>query len=232
MIRIEGVTKSFGTKDVLRGIDLHIPEGETVALFGPNGAGKTTLLKILATVMKASSGKITIGGYPLPERPEKIRRLIGFMAHQTFLYDNLTAEENLKFYGKIFDVPDLKVKIKEALEKVGLQHQAFNSVGTFSRGMQQRLSIARVLLHEPQVLLLDEPYTGLDQHATELFQHLLQTFRQEGRTIILVTHELEKGLNLAQRAVILNNGRILSDQNVEPQNHQNFKETYYRLVKS
>src|SRR3990172_1512643 len=156
-VELHGITKSFGYQQVLRGVDLRVKWGELVAVFGPNGAGKTTLLKILATLSRPSGGEGWVAGCHLVKETEAIRGKIGVVAHQTFLYDELTAEENLLFYGRMFRVANLKERVAQVLERVGLADRAQGRVGTFSRGMQQRLSIARGLIHDPQVLLLDEP---------------------------------------------------------------------------
>ncbi|MFC2035233.1 ABC transporter ATP-binding protein [Chloroflexota bacterium] len=208
-VKVEGLTKSFSNKLALRGVDLEARQGEFVVIFGPNGAGKTTLIKVLATIMNPSSGRILIDGLNSRNSAEEIRRRIGVVTHQTFLYSNLTTYENLEFYSRIYDVPKRKERIHEVVAMVGMMNRLDDRVGTLSRGMQQRLSIARSLLHNPAVMLLDEPETGLDQEAVSMLWSALVTEREGKRTVILVTHNLERGLELGDRLLILNKGKIV-----------------------
>lgn len=211
-------------------MNLKVKQGEFVTIFGPNGAGKTTLIKILSTITRASSGEISIGGFSLEKEPERIRRQIGVMGHQTFLYEELTAEENLRFYGKLYDVGNIDVKIAKTISEVGLELRRKDRVRTFSRGMQQRLSIARAMLHDPAVLLLDEPYTGLDQHASEMLSGWLKALRSKQRTILMVTHDLEQGIDLADRVAIINKGQIVFEEERSAIDPQKFRETYFNYV--
>ncbi len=208
-IEIQGLTKSFGNHFALRGIDLEVKQGESVVIFGPNGAGKTTLIKVLATIMNPSSGRILVDSLSLKNSAEEIRRRIGVVTHQTFLYSNLTAYENLEFYSRMYDVPRHKERIHEVVTMVGMTSRLHDRVGTLSRGMQQRLSIARSLLHKPAIMLLDEPETGLDQQATSMLWKALRTEGEGKRTIILTTHNLERGLELGDRLLILDRGKIV-----------------------
>jgi len=210
MIEINGLVKNFGVNAVLRGIDLHVRPGEFVTLVGSNGAGKTTLLRIVATLLRPSGGQVQIGGWPLPEHSEKVRRHIGLVSHHALLYGDLTAAENLDFYGRLYQLDNREERVMKALQTVGLAARQRDPVRTFSRGMLQRLTIARATLHEPDVLLLDEPYTGLDQDATRLLDELLQQEADRGRTIFLITHDLARGLDLCQRIAILERGKIAS----------------------
>jgi heme exporter protein A len=186
-----------------------VPDGEFVTLVGPNGAGKTTLLRILATLSRPTSGAVKIGGHELPKGAEKARRSIGLVSHQTLLYGDLSAEENLRFYGRMYDVADLDARITQVLEMVGLAHRRRDPVRTFSRGMQQRLAIARAVLHRPSLMLLDEPYTGLDQDAAARLEAVMSSVGTEGRTVVMTTHDLERGLAVADRVVILAKGRVV-----------------------
>lgn len=208
-INIQGLSKTFGTRPALRRVDLEIEQGHTLVVFGPNGAGKTTLIKILATIMNPSSGTITIDGLDLKSHPEEIRRRIGIVTHQTFLYQNLSARENLEFYGRIYGVPHRKERIEEVVSLVGMTSRLHDRVGTLSRGMQQRLSIARALLHKPTTMLLDEPETGLDQEAIPLLWRTLPQDGSQRRTVILTTHNLERGLELCDRLAILDKGKVV-----------------------
>ena len=210
-IKVEGLTKSFGSRLTLREIDLEIKQGESVVIFGPNGAGKTTLLKVMATIMNPSSGKVLIDGLDSKERAEEARRRIGIVTHNTFFYGNLTAYENLDFYGRLYDVPGRQERIQEVVSMVGMTPRLHHRVATLSRGMQQRLSIARSLLHKPSIMLLDEPETGLDRQANAMLWDIFQTEVEYRRTVILTTHNLGLGLEVAERVLILDKGRIVYD---------------------
>lgn len=229
-IDARGLTKSFGDQVALKGVHLKIAKGECVAVFGPNGAGKTTLTKMLTTLSKPSDGEVSVGGMDLRKDPEAIRRKVGVVSHQTFLYDNLSALENLKFYGRMYDVPNLKDRINEVMVQVGLEARLNDRVGVFSRGMQQRLSIARAILHDPPILIFDEPETGLDQRAVTILSELLRTLTQGNRTVLMTTHNLEWGAELADRAVILHKGRIVHEESKPGLNLAALRETYYRCT--
>jgi heme exporter protein A len=205
-IETRQLTKSFGDHPALRGIDLEVKPGESLAIFGPNGAGKTTLIKVLATIMNISSGQVAIDGLDTRKNADEVRRRIGVVTHQTFLYGNLTASENLEFYCRMYDVPNRRERIHEMAAMVGMTSRLHDRVGTLSRGMQQRLSIARALLHGPSIILLDEPETGLDQQASGLLWEALQG--EPRRTIIHTTHGLERGLEKCDRLLILVRGKI------------------------
>lgn len=208
MIEIKGLTKNYGTNPVLRGVDLQIEQGEFVTLVGPNGAGKSTLLRIVATLLSPTAGSVSIGGWPLKSHAANVRRHIGLVSHQPLLYGDLTAAENLDFYGRLYQLDDREERVLRALRTVGLAARQRDPVRSFSRGMLQRLTLARATLHEPDVLLFDEPYTGLDQDATQLLDSLLLGEVKKGRTILMITHDLARGLNLCHRIAILNRGKI------------------------
>lgn len=208
-IRVVGLTKAFGRSLALRGVDLDVGWGEVLVLFGPNGAGKTTLLRILATLSKATAGEVQIAGLDLRSNGSEIRRQVGVVLHQTFLYDDLTVEENLLFYGRMFEVRDLENRIGTVLRQVGLEHRRHSTVRTLSRGMQQRATIARAILHEPSIMLLDEPDTGLDQEAIDMLRELLLGPAERPRTVVMTTHNLERGLAMGQRVAIIDKGRIV-----------------------
>lgn len=225
-IKIEGLTKSFGTRLALRGIDLTISHGESVVILGPNGAGKTTLIKILATIMNPSSGQVVIDGLDSKSNTEEIRSRIGVVSHQTFLYGNLTAYENLEFYSRMYDVPRRKERICEVADMVGMTSRLYDCVSTLSRGMQQRLSIARSILHKPTIMLLDEPETGLDQEAIPLLWEKLPAENGKKRTIILTTHNLERGLELGEHLLILDKGKIVYEGSRRALDLAGLKEAY------
>ncbi len=230
-IEVRGLTKSFGTHLALKGIDIEVKQGESVVIFGPNGAGKTTFIKILAAIMNPSSGKILINGLSLKNDAEQIRRSIGVITHQTFLYGNLTAYENLQFYSRMYDVPDIKERIHEVVTLVDMTSRLHDRIDTLSRGMQQRLSIARSLLHKPAIMLLDEPETGLDQQAISILREALQTEETEKRTIILTTHSLERGLELGNRLLILSQGRIVYENSTETLDLASLKAAYHHSTR-
>ncbi|MFC2018616.1 ABC transporter ATP-binding protein [Chloroflexota bacterium] len=224
-IHARGITKLFGSHFALRGVDLEIGDGESVVIFGPNGAGKTTLIKVLATIMNPSSGRITVAGQALKRDAEEIRRRIGVVTHHTFLYNNLTAYENLEFYCRMYDVPRVKERIGEVVSMVQMASRLNDRVGILSRGMQQRLSIARALLHKPTIILLDEPETGLDQEAVPLLWGALE-IEERKPTIVLTTHNLERGLHLGQRILILARGKVVCQMSTEDLELDDLKQTY------
>lgn len=230
MIKVSGLTKSFGPRAALAGIDLHVEPGEFVTLVGPNGAGKTTLLRILATLTRPTGGSVRIAGLDQAKAGEAVRRHIGFLSHRTLLYDDLTAAQNLGFYARMYDLDDGPARIADLLAQVGLAERRNDLVHTFSRGMQQRLSVARAVLHRPQVLLLDEPYTGLDPNASQVLTDLLTTLAEEGCTIVLTTHNLERGLAMGHRMVVLARGQVVYDERQETIDPATFPETYRALT--
>jgi len=231
MIETLALRKSFGPRAALDGIDLRVEAGEFVALLGPNGAGKTTLLRILATLTRPTSGSARVAGADLAKACQEARRRIGFLSHRTLLYDDLTAEQNLEFYARMYDVPGAATRIGELLERVGLTARRAELVRTFSRGMQQRLALARTLVHRPTVLLLDEPYGGLDPLATRVLSDLLAELAGEGgATVVLTTHDLGQGLALAGRVVVLSRGRIVHDAPSRELEAGSFPALYERLT--
>jgi len=226
MIRISGLVKNYGVTPVLRGVQLHVAPGEFVTLVGPNGAGKSTLMRIVATLLKPTAGEVKIGGWALPQYGDRVRRYIGLVSHQTLLYGDLTAAENLHFYARLYGLSAAEKRITEALKEVGLAARQRDPVRTFSRGMVQRLTIARATLHEPEVLLLDEPYTGLDQDATHLLDELLKREKANGRTILMITHDLVHGLDMCDRVAILSRGKIVASLDSHEVTSAEFLELY------
>ncbi len=204
-----GVTKRFGHRLVLKGINLSVAPGERIAIFGPNGAGKTTLLRILSTVSSPTTGKVELDGIDPEQDPLEARRRIGVISHHPYLYGDLTTRENLRFYGRMYDVPDLDDRIACMVARIGLAARLDDRVDTFSHGMQQRLAMARAVLHDPEILMLDEPEGGLDQDGLNLLVDLL-TEPESGRrrAAVVVTHHLDLGLALSDRVAILVGGRL------------------------
>ena len=229
-ILAEGISKSFGHIKALKNVSFKIHPGEFWVFFGPNGAGKTTLTGVLATLLKPTSGKLVIDGIAAADWETSHRRRIGFISHQTFLYGDLTASENLLFYGRLYELADLAKTVSRILDEVGLGAWAHHRVRGFSRGMQQRLAIARVLLHNPSILLLDEPYSGLDQHAMRQLQTLLTELHSKDRTIVLTTHNLKLGLSLCTHAAIIARGRIVYNALQKQVKSVNFDQIYYDIV--
>ncbi len=212
IISVKGLTKRFAGHVALHDIDLNIEQGEFVIILGPNGAGKTTLLKILETLVRPSYGSIKIGGLELSRSAVEIRKKIGAISHESYLYDDLTVEENLHFYGKMYGLPEseLTVRIQTLLEQLHLEQRCMDRVSTLSRGMKQRLSIARSLIHDPDIILMDEPYTGLDlRSACDLDKMLLENSRKV--TVLMVTHDLERAFVICDRVIILSAGKIAVD---------------------
>ena len=216
IIETHALIKAFGLMPVLRKLDLTIERGQFVALLGPNGSGKSTLLRLLAGLSKPTSGIIRVGGWELPRETAAVRAQIGMVSHRPLLYENLTARENLLFFCRLYNVDDHEGRIKRGLERVGLAKRGQDLVRTYSRGMLQRLSIARALLHDPHVLLMDEPYTGLDVDAAATLDQLMREAHAEGHTIIMTTHELERAATLAERALILSRGVVGYDAAMTP----------------
>jgi heme exporter protein A len=208
MITVRKLVKRFGLKPVLRGMDFSVESGEFVALLGPNGAGKTTFLRILASLSRPTLGIVNIAGYSLPGQAAAVRRRLGVVSHLPLLYGDLTAEENLRFYARMYNVALAEKRISEVLEMVGLASRRRDLVRTFSRGMQQRLAIGRAVLHDPEVMLFDEPHTGLDQDACQMLDTVLREVATRGRTVVMTSHDLARVADLASRFDVLSRGVI------------------------
>jgi heme exporter protein A len=217
LIKVEALSKAFGLRPALRSVSFEVGRGELIALLGANGSGKTTLLRILAALSRPSSGVVLIGGWQLPKEALAVRGQLGVVTHLPLLYDDLSAVENLQLYAELYNLPReigkraVQMRIREALARVGLAKRADDRVRTFSRGMQQRLALARATLHDPAVLLLDEPYTGLDAQGSALLDTLIAEWHAQGRTIIAALHDLARAAALCQRALILANGKLAAD---------------------
>ena len=219
MIEARKLVKRFGVKTVLRGLDFHVQEGEFVALLGPNGAGKTTFLRILASLARPTLGEVRISGFRLPAQAAAVRQRLGVVSHLPLLYGDLTAEENLRFYARIYGLRNQDRRISEVLELVGLARRRRDLVRTFSRGMQQRLAIGRAVLHDPDVMLFDEPHTGLDQEASAMLDNVLREVAARNRTVVMTSHDLMRVADLASRFDVLSHGSIVASvkrQNIDP----------------
>jgi heme exporter protein A len=215
MIEVKKLLKRFGMKTVLRGLDFHVTQGEFVVLLGPNGAGKTTFLRILASLSRPSMGQVTIAGHALPVQAAEVRRALGVVSHLPLLYGDLTADENLRFFGRMYDLQNLDSRITEVLQLIGLESRRRDLVRTFSRGMQQRLAIGRAVLHDPEVVLFDEPYTGLDQDASAMLDDVLRNVAARGRTVVMTSHDLARAEELGSRFDVLSRGMITASCNRE-----------------
>jgi ABC-type multidrug transport system ATPase subunit len=229
-VEVRGLEKSFGEHRALRGIDLEVGRGECLVIFGPNGAGKTTLLKIISTLLKPSAGKVLLDGIDIRDKPTEIRRKLSLVSHQTFLYDDLTIFENLKFYGKMYDITDTEKRIREVIAWAQLESRLHDRVGTLSRGLQQRASLARAVLHNPSFLFLDEPEVGLDPHASDMVRDVLSD--SGNRTVVITTHNLERGLKLGDKIAIVDKGKIVYRVSSQELTGVNFRDIYDRYTET
>jgi heme exporter protein A len=211
-VQVSGLAKTIDDKRVLTDITFDLPRGSYVALLGANGAGKSTLLKILATLIPPTKGQLALFGETLKGEAAGLRARLGLIGHGAMLYRDLSARENLVFFSRLYDVPDAASRADELLEYVGLTGRARDPVKTFSRGMAQRVSIARALVHDPDLLLADEPFAGLDAPSQRMLQEMLARLHGEGKTIILASHDLAQSLALTQRALVLRQGRLVVDE--------------------
>jgi heme exporter protein A len=232
-IRTEALSKQYGAIQALNRVTVEIGEGESLAVFGPNGAGKTTLIRILTLTLRPSAGSFRIAGLDPRKQDLEIRRRIGVISHQSYLYDDLTARQNLEFFGGLYGVDDPAGRAEALLETVGLSARADDPVGSFSRGMQQRASLARALVHQPTLVFLDEPFTGLDPHGAMTLRRTLERLREERRTVFMVTHNLSRGLELCDRWMIVARGRIVDQGRSSDVDAAVFERDYFdRLAQS
>ena len=228
-IETKKLTKVFGDRKALDKVSIEVPEGAFLSIFGPNGAGKTTLVRTLATLSRATSGTALVAGFDAKEEPDKVREHIGLISHNPMLDPDLTAMENLMFTAQLYGVVNAEERVRELLRAVELDHRRFDVVRTFSRGMTQRLSIARALMNDPDVVFLDEPYAGLDPHAVEIFDGLIEQLR-DGRTFIMVSHDLQKGFDACTHALVLARGRVVSYAPKEDIDFGQFRQLYRETV--
>jgi heme exporter protein A len=227
MIEVKKLTKRFGLKTVLKGLDFQVQEGEFVALLGPNGAGKTTFLRILSSLSRPTFGSVNIAGFKLPDQASAVRRRLGVVSHLPLLYGDLTAEENLRFFAKMYGLRQPEARIRQVLDLVGLTPRRGDLVRTFSRGMQQRLAIGRAVLHDPEVMLFDEPHTGLDQDASTMLDGILSEVAARNRTVVMTSHDLARTGDLASRFDVLSRGQIVASVSRE-QVHPNELLRFYK----
>ncbi|HKQ60556.1 MAG TPA: ABC transporter ATP-binding protein [Candidatus Polarisedimenticolaceae bacterium] len=208
MIEARGLARRFGAVAALESVDLRVEPGESLALFGANGAGKTTLLRILGLVLRPSAGSLRVGGLDPRRQQQQVLASIGLVSHATWLYEDLTARQNLEFFAALYGVPAPTARAAELLELVELTPRRDDPVRTFSRGMQQRLALARGLVHAPRLVLLDEPFSGLDPHASDVLCRTLAGLRRQGCTLVFATHDVAQGLALSDRWAFLARGRV------------------------
>jgi heme exporter protein A len=225
LLTIEGLTKAYGGPPVLRGITLTLSRGEGLIVLGPNGAGKSTLLRILAGIHRQGDGTILIDGARASFRDGAVRRKVGFVSHETFLYEALTARENLRFFGRLYGIRD-EDRITRALQDVGLERFSGHPVAGFSRGMAQRLTLARALLHDPPLLLLDEPFTGLDPLASRDLEERLRSIVAGGSSFVMATHDLAHVSGVGTRLIVLRQGRIVHEEDLAATTQARLEEVY------
>ncbi|ALC89977.1 sodium ABC transporter ATP-binding protein [Bacillus sp. FJAT-18017] len=211
MIEVKKLTKQADSKLILRGINLTINKGETVGILGPNGAGKSTLLKVLATLIKPSTGEVTIGGFSLRKEQSEIKKLFGYLPHSSLLYDHYSPRENLVFFGNLYGIKNPEQRAVELVKEVGLSFFLNEPVKNFSRGMIQRIAIARAIVHDPEILFLDEPHTGLDQGAISILNNVILRMKEKGATTLMVTHDFKQAAEICDRIIIIKNGKIADD---------------------
>jgi heme exporter protein A len=226
LLRLSKLTRTFGIVTAVKDVDLEVSRGDFITIFGPNGAGKTTLLRMIASLTRPTRGELIFQ----PDSGKQSRKSIGYASHQSLLYNEMTAQENLEFYARLYVLPEGKRRVGQMLEKMGLGEARHQRVGGYSRGMKQRLTLARALLHEPQLLLLDEPYTGLDQHASRVLTGMLQKQKEEGTTILLMTHNLTEGLELCNRVIIQHRGQFVFQSRRGEVPREHFERLYCQAV--
>lgn len=227
-LEVRDLSKVFGERKALDGVSFSLPAGAFLSIFGPNGAGKTTLLRILSTLSRPTNGSLHMLGVDALEEPQKLRARIGLISHKPMVYGDLSASENLEFFASLYGKPN-KARIRELLQLVELDHRRNDPARTFSRGMTQRLSIARALVNDPAIVLLDEPYSGLDPHAMQLFDELIARVR-DGRTFVMVSHDLDKGLSLCTHALVLARGRVVTFDERSAISEDAFRDLYLSTV--
>jgi heme exporter protein A len=232
VLRASSLVREFGALVAVNGVDLELAAGEFLTIFGPNGAGKTTLLSLLGGKLRPSSGEVRVADEPLDFGATSWRSRIGILSHQGMLYAHLTVAENLRFFGRLFGLEDLEERIPERLEQVGLADRADFLARQLSHGMRQRLALARALLHDPDLVLLDEPYTGLDPYAASVLRGVLASLKDGHRTVVMVTHNLGEGLELSDRVAIQVRGRFAWEGRRADIDVDDFEHHYHRGVEN
>ena len=229
VVEADSIARAFGARRAVDGVSLRVQSGETLALFGPNGAGKTTLLRVLGGLLRPSGGSARIGGEKVPGGAE-LRRQIGVISHRTLLYDALTARENVEFFARLYGVASPRDAAMRSLERMKIADRGNTPVRALSRGMKQRVSIARATVHEPRVVLADEPFTGLDASGARALSTLLDELRASGAALVLVTHNIDEGLSLATHAAIMHRGKLLRHEGRDVIDEAKYAAEYREMV--
>lgn len=225
-VSIAGLCMAFETRRVLDKVDLEILPAQALCLCGINGAGKSTLLRIIAGLLHPTGGTVYVNGLEVKKHPEATKAMIGVISHQSMLYPDLTIAENLLFTARLYGVPDRPSRVNKLLEDVGLASYRHDRTAILSRGMLQRLAIARAIVHEPKILLADEPFTGLDLKSGRHLVNIIQKFTESGGSVIMTTHEINFGLQCCQRLVVLDHGRLIFDAHREQIDRDRFAHDY------
>ena len=231
-IEVKGLSKGFGRTPVLRGLDLEVPWGEVLTVLGANGSGKSTLVKTLATLMKPDGGQVRVGGLDPGRAGQAVRRIIGVVTHEPMLYDQLTGHENLTFTARMFGLDNVDERVSRAADRMGVTARLHQRVASMSHGLRKRFSIARALLHDPLVLLLDEPESGLDQEALGMLERMVADQAASARTVLMTTHNLERGLALGHRVAILSRGRIAYQESLDAVGTAAARDAYARYTEA
>lgn len=231
VVATENLTRMFGSRRAVDGVSVSLSAGDALAIFGPNGAGKTTFLRMLGGILKPSAGKARVGGVELPGGSE-VRRRIGIISHHSLLYDALTARENVEFAARLYGVRGARAKAERALASMQILDRADTPARALSRGMKQRVSIARAIVHEPDLVLADEPFTGLDIVGSKALTSLLMSLRDRGASLVIVTHNVEEGLSLSSHAGIMNLGKLVRSESRSAIDPHNFAREYQELVEA
>ncbi len=232
VIQVQDIRKSFGVLQALDGVSFELSRGDFLTIFGPNGAGKTTLIKVLAGLTRPTGGRARVAGHDVLQSDPRLRRQIGVISHASCLYADLSALENLVFYGRMYGLDRPGERAVRALEEVGLKPRMHDRVRTFSRGMQQRVSIARAVLHDPSVLFLDEPFTGLDPHGAHVLRNYLHALHDRHRTVIMTTHDLACGLEMGDKVAVQARGRIVLMEETRRLDRDHFEARYFEAVQT
>ena len=230
LISLKQAVKSYGYMQALKKVDLDIYSGTSVTIFGPNGAGKSTLLKVLSMQSRLSSGELLYNGTPYKKISDDFRHKFGVISHQLYLYSSLSAFENLKFYGSLYGIANPEKKGEELLKQLDLYKRKDDLLRTFSRGMLQRVSIARALIHNPEIIFLDEPYTGLDSYASQKLSTIIKQQIEENKTVIMVTHDIETGFFQADNLLIMDKGKIVYNKQKSSINIDDFRKEYMSVL--
>ena len=231
VLKVDGLTKRFGRLLALRSVSLELFAGQCLTLFGRNGAGKSTLLNAASSLVRSYEGSVSLLGRDLRKKgDEDTRRAVGLVSHETYLYYDLTTEDNLRFYARLYCLPDVEGRIRRMLERFDIEAKAKSPARELSRGMKQRLSLARVFLHEPKLLLLDEPFTGLDEPGCETLSRMIDEFVAGGGSALVTTHDLDRGLAVATRVAVLERGAIAFEAASGDLDRDSFRTTYRELL--